>query len=150
LYQINYGPIWAKNRNMSVSKLMTSMDNRENLGTITEYYAKTEEDNKYVCAAEFHSLSDKGKVKIIMHQVDFCAKCTKPKLIFIHGYKDIYVPLRINATEEDVEGSRALANWLHKRLTSNGQKMFSRVYQAKNGTVLELYTPTTPPTTRKQ
>ena len=103
-----------------------------------EYYAKTEEDTEYVCAAEFYSLSDEGKIKIIMHQVEFC---TKTKSIFIHGYKDIHVPLRIDATEEDVEGSRTVTQWLHKRLTSYRQKMFSRVYQVQNGLV-ELYTPT--------
>ena len=103
-----------------------------------EYYAKTEEDTKYVCAAKFCSLSDEGKIKIIMHQVDFC---TKTESIFIHGYKDIHVPLPINATEEEVEGSRTVRQWLHKRLTSYQQKMFSRVYQTQNGLV-ELYTPT--------
>ena len=72
-----------------------------------------------------------------MNQVDFC---TKTKLIFIQGFKNIEVPLRIDATEEDAEGRQTLANWLHKQTTIYGQKMFSRVYQPKNGTI-ELYTP---------
>ena len=138
MYQIDYGPIWAKNRKMSVFKLMTSLDNKENLRAIMEYYEKTDEDNEYVCATEFYSLSDEGKLKIIMHQVDFCVKT---KSIFIHGFRDINVPLCIDAAEEDTEANMTLANWLHNRLTSYGEKMFSRVYQAINGTV-ELYTPT--------
>lgn len=73
-----------------------------------------------------------------MHEVDFCAKI---KSIFIHGFKDIYVPLRTDAAEKDVEGTRTLANWLRKRLASYGPENFSHVYQAQNGTV-ELYTPT--------
>ena len=78
-YQINYGPIWAKNKKISVFKLMTSMENKEDLRTIMEDYSKTEEDTEYICAAEFYSLSDEGKIKIISHQVDFCTK-TKSKI----------------------------------------------------------------------
>jgi hypothetical protein len=137
MYQLDYGPIWAKNRKMSVFKLMTSLDKKEDLRTLMEYYAKTNEDTEYVCAAEFYSLSDEGKLKIIMHQVDFC---TNTKSIFIHGYKDIDVPLRIDAKEEDVEGNQTLATWLHARHTSYGQKMFTRIYHPTNGTI-ELYTP---------
>ena len=113
LYQLDYGPIWAKNRKMSVFKLMTSIANKEHLRTIMEYYDREQEDTEYVCAAEFYSLSNEGKIMIIMNQVYYC---TKTKSIFLQGFKDIYVPLRIYATEEDVEGSRTLANWLHKRL----------------------------------
>jgi hypothetical protein len=53
MYQIDYGPIWAKNRKMSVFKLMTLIVKKEDLRTIMEYYAKTNEDTEYVCAAEF-------------------------------------------------------------------------------------------------
>jgi hypothetical protein len=74
-----------------------------------------------------------------MHQVDFCVNT---KSIFIHGYKDIDVPLRIDATEEDVEGNQTLATWLHARHTSYGQKMFTRIYHPNNGTI-ELYLPAT-------
>ena len=137
MYQIDYGPIWAKNRKMSVFKLMTSLDKKEDLRTIMEHYAKTNDDTEYICAAEFYSLSDEGKLKIIMHQVDFC---TNTKSIFIHGYKNIDAPLRIDATEEDIEGNQTLATWLHARKTSYGLKMFTRIYQPKNGTI-ELYTP---------
>jgi hypothetical protein len=71
MYQIDYSPIWAKNRKMPAFKFMKSMDNKENLRTTMEYYKKTEDDPKYVCAAKFYSLTNKGKAKIIMHQVDF-------------------------------------------------------------------------------
>jgi hypothetical protein len=57
-----------------VFKLMTSMENKDDLRTIMEQYSKTEEDTEYVCAAKFYSLSDEGKIKIIMHQIDFCTK----------------------------------------------------------------------------
>jgi hypothetical protein len=122
---------------MSVFKLMTSLANKEHLRTLMEYYHNEQEDTEYICAAEFYSLSDEGKITIIMNQVNFC---TKTKLIFIQGFKDIEVPPRINATEKDAKGRQTLANWLHKRTTTYGQKMFSRVYQPKNGTI-ELYTP---------
>jgi hypothetical protein len=137
-YQLDYGPIWAKNRKMSVFKLMTLLDNKENLREIMGYHENSEDNNEYVCAAEFYSLSNNEKVKVIMHQVDFCAKT---KSIFIHGIKNICVPLRIDAAEDDIEKQWQLGSWLNRRLTSSGQKMFSRVYQAKNGTV-ELYMPT--------
>jgi hypothetical protein len=84
-----------------------------------EYYNNEQEDTEYICAAEFYSLSDEGKITIIMNQVDFC---TKTKSIFIQGFKDIDVPLRIDATEDDAEGSQTLANWLHKRTTTYGNK----------------------------
>jgi hypothetical protein len=119
MYQIDYGPIWAKNRKMSVFKLMTSINTKEDPRTIMEYYAKTNDDTEHICATEFYSLSDEGKLKIIMHQVNFCANT---KSIFIHGYKDIDVPLRIYATQEDVEGNQTLATWLHAKQTSYGQK----------------------------
>ena len=138
MYQIDYGPIWAKNRKMSIFKLMTSIDNKEKIRAIMENYDKTEEDTEYVCAAEFYSLSDEGKLKIIMHQVDFCVNT---KSIFIHGYKNIGIPLCIDGTEDHGETNMTLEEWLHQRQTSNGQKMFSRIYQAKHGTI-ELYTPT--------
>jgi hypothetical protein len=82
MYQIDYGPIWAKNRKMSVFKLMTSTINKENLRTIMGFYEQTEDASEYVCAAEFYSLDNEGKAKIIMHQVDFCIN---NKSIFIHG-----------------------------------------------------------------
>jgi hypothetical protein len=136
MYQIDYGPIWAKNRKMSVFKLLTSANNKENLRTIMGYYERTEDASEYVCAAEFYSLDDEGKLKIIMHQVDFC---TNNKSIFIHGYKNTLVPLRIDAPEEDKEGRESLENWLYERRTSNGNNMFTRIYTVQNGTI-ELYT----------
>jgi hypothetical protein len=136
-YQLDYGPIWAKNRKMSVFKLMTSLANKEHLRTLMEQYHNEQDDTEYICAAEFYSLSDEGKITIIMNQVDFC---TKTKSIFIQGFKNIDVQLRIEATEDDADGKQTLANWLHKRTTTYGQQMFSRIYKPKNGTI-ELYTP---------
>ena len=82
---------------MSVFKVMTSLVNRENLRTIMEYYENIENEDKYVCATAFFYLNDEEKVKMIMHQVKFC---TKNKSIFIHGIKDIYAPLRIEANNK--------------------------------------------------
>jgi hypothetical protein len=36
MYQINYGPIWVKNRKISVFKLLTLFDKKEDLRTIME------------------------------------------------------------------------------------------------------------------
>jgi hypothetical protein len=135
-YQVDYGPIWARSRKMSVFKVMTSLANKESLRTIMGYYENIENEDEYVCATEFFSLSDEEKVKMIMHQVEFC---TNNKSIFIHGIKDIQVPLRIDANDQDKEGHELLVDWIHRRPTSYGNKMFSRVYQASNGTV-ELLT----------
>jgi hypothetical protein len=77
---------------------MTLLANKEHLRTLTDYYHNEQEDTEYICAAEFYSLSDNGKIMIIMNQVDFC---TKTKSIFIQGFKDIEVPLRIGATKDD-------------------------------------------------
>jgi hypothetical protein len=123
---------------MTVYKVMTSLDNKENLCTIMDYHENYENQDEYVCAAELFSLTDEEKTKMIMHQVNFCAK---NKSIFIHGIKDIYVPLRIDAAEDDEEGSWQVAKWINVRPTSYGKKMFTRVYQACNGTV-ELYVET--------
>jgi hypothetical protein len=48
------------------------------------------------------------------------------------------VPLRIDAPDEDDEEKQNVSRWLEERLTSQGKKMFTRVYQAKSGTV-EMY-----------
>ena len=82
---------------MSVLKLMTLLANKEHLRTLMEYYHTKQEDMEYIFAAEFYSLSDEGKMTIILNQVDFC---TKAKSIFIQGFKDIDVPLHIDATKE--------------------------------------------------
>jgi hypothetical protein len=87
---------------MSVFKVMTSLANKEDLRTIMGYYENTEDGNEYVCAAEFFSLNDKAKVKMIMHQVEFC---TETKSIFIIRIKDINVPLRLEANDQDQEGN---------------------------------------------
>jgi hypothetical protein len=134
-YQLDFGPIWAKNRKMSVFKVMTSLESKENMRTIMNYYEKGEQGDEYVCATEFYSLSDEEKVKMVMHQVDFC---TKNKSIYIHGIKDIHATLRIGAPDEDEEGQKSLSDWLSRRPTCNGTAMFHRIYQAQNGTV-ELY-----------
>ena len=96
---------------------MTSLANKEHLRTLMEYYHNKKEDTEYICAAEFYSLSNEGKITIIMNQVDFCMKT---KSIFIQGFKVIDVPLRIDATKEDAKGSQTLANWLRKRTTTYG------------------------------
>ena len=137
-YQVDLGPIWAKGRKMTVYKVMTSLSNKEDLRAIMNYHENYGHNDEYVCAAEFFSLSDEEKVKMIMHQVDFC---NKHKSIFIHGIKDIFVPVRIDAAEDDEVGNWSVAKWLDGRLTSYGKKMFTRVYQACNGTV-ELYVET--------
>ena len=100
-YQLDYGPTWAKNQKMTVFKIMTSLDNKENLQTIMNYHENDEQGDEYVCAAEFFSLNDEEKVKIIKQQVNFC---TKNKSIIIHGIKNIHVQIRIDAPEEDAEG----------------------------------------------
>jgi hypothetical protein len=65
-YQLDYGTIWAKNRKMLVvKKLMTSLANKEHLQTLMEYYDKEQEDTEYICAAEFYSLSNEGKLMIM-------------------------------------------------------------------------------------
>jgi hypothetical protein len=102
------------------------------------YHENYENVDKYVCAAECFSLTDKEKAKMIMHQVDFC---NKTKSLLIHGIKDIYVPLHIDAADGDKEEKWQVAKWLNGRLTSYGKKMFTRLYQACNGTV-ELYVET--------
>jgi hypothetical protein len=122
---------------MLMFKLMTLLANKEHLRTLMEYYHNEQENTENICAAKFYSLSNEGKITIIRNQVDFC---TKTNLIFIQGFKDIDVPLRIDATEDDAEGSQTLANWLHKRTTTYGQQMFPRIYKPKNGTI-EMYTP---------
>ena len=134
-YQVDLGPIWAKGRKMTVYKIMTSLENKENLRAIMNYHENYGNIDEYVCAAEFFSLTDEEKAKMIIHQVEFC---NKNKSIFIHGIKDIYVPVRIDAEEGDEVGQGTVAKWLNGRLTSYGKKMFTRVYQACNGTV-ELY-----------
>ena len=86
---------------MTVYKIMTLLENKKNLRAIMNYHENYENIDEYVCAAEFFSLTDEEKTKMITHQVDFC---NKDKSIDIHGIKDIHIPLRIDAAEGDEEG----------------------------------------------
>ena len=142
-YQIDFGPVWAKNRKMSVYKLMSSQQDKEQLRTIMSNHGNVSHDVQYICASEYYSLGDQDKSKIVLTQLEFM---NNTRSIFIEGYKTIQCELRMNAMNEKEEGDEGeeedndiIATWILKLQASNGDYMFTRIHEAVYGLV-ELYT----------
>ena len=143
-YQVEFGPIWAaKNRKMTVHKLMTSQEDKEQMRSIMGEHDNARHGIQYICASEYYSLSDQDKSKIVLTQLEFM---NTTRSIFIEGYKTVLNELRMDVMnekdDEDInedEDKVNLATWIMRREASNGEYMFTRIHEAVHGLV-ELYT----------
>ena len=139
-HQIDYGPIWAKNKKMTVHKLMTTKDSKEALRAIMSEHISDINHVQYICASEYYSLNDEDKTKIVATQLEFM---NTTRSIFITGIKTVLCNLRLDTTDKDQEDINAgededLAMYLTNRETGAGELMFTRIHEAFNGLV-ELY-----------
>ena len=139
-YQIDFGPVWAKSKKMTIFKLMTAQDDKETLRTIMADHNNLEHQVQYICTSEYYSLNEEDKIKIVATQLDFM---NKTRSIFIAGIKTVFCNLRLDAMEEgesniNEESGEDLASWLVKMKTGAGEAMFTRIHEASNGLV-ELY-----------
>ena len=139
-HQIDFGPIWAKNKKMTVYKLMTTHDNKEALREIMSEHISDINHVQYICASEYYSLNDEDKTKIVATQLEFM---NTTRSIFITGIKTVLCNLRLDTMEKDQEDIHAgededLAMYLMNRETGAGETMFTRIHEAFNGLV-ELY-----------
>jgi hypothetical protein len=139
-YQIDFGPVWAKNKKMSVYKLMTAQEDKERLRSIMAETNGGDNETQYVCASEYYSLSDEDKTKIVASQLDFM---NNTRSIFIPGIKTVLCNLLLDemtGDDDDINNGDedTLADWLFQRETGAGERMFTRIYEARNGLV-ELY-----------
>ena len=128
---------------MSVYKLMSSQQDKEQLRMIMSNHGNESHDVQYICASEYYSLGDQDKSKIVLTQLEFM---NNTRSIFIKGYKTIQCELRMNAMNEKEEGDEGeeeekdmIATWILKLQASNGDYMFTRIHEAVYGLV-ELYT----------
>ena len=141
-YQVDFGPVWAKNRKMSVYKLMSSQQDKEHLRTIMNEHRNDGHEVQYICASEYYSLNDQDKSKIVLTQLEFM---NTTRSIFIEGYKTVLSELRIDAMKEESDDNEEeeeqenVATWIMQRESSNGEYMFTRIHEAVHGLV-ELYT----------
>ena len=132
-FQIEYGPIWAPNHRVSVTKLMAAYEDKEAIRSIMEHYDSSPNNDTYVCMTEFGSLADEQKIKVIRCQMEYASN---NRSIFIAGFKAIYCEMRTGADpDQDPDGLETVAYWIYNRTTSHGQKMFTRVYSAIDGHV---------------
>ena len=137
-YQFDYGPIWATGgHRVSVYKLMSAYEDKETFRAIMEHYHTYEESDTYICMTEYGSLPNEQKIKTIRCQIEYA---TKYRSLFISGFKTIDIPLRENATDQDEAGQDTLGQFIFTTTTGYGHSMFSRVYEAVNGSV-ELHVP---------
>ena len=139
-YQIDFGPVWAKNKKMSVYKIMTSQEDKETLRTIMTNYNNIDHQVHYICASEYYSLCDEDKTKIVASQLDFM---NKTRSVFLTGIRTVQCNLRLEEMDEDDDNiddgeHDTLATWLIARKTGAGETMFTRIHEACNGLV-ELY-----------
>ena len=135
-YQFEYGPIWAPSNRVSVFKLMTAFEDKDAIRTAMENYQSGPNEDTYVCMAEYGSLPDAQKIKIIRTQAEYAAN---HRSLFIEGFNSISGKLQPGGEDDDNTEYESVAHWIYDRPTSYGERMFTRVYGAVGG-VVELHT----------
>jgi hypothetical protein len=121
-YQLEYSLVntGAKCK-CTMIKVFTDQENKEEMCTILKDANNKLQLDKFIVETEFYSLTMAKRLKIVYRQIEYA---NKYRTIFIKGFNSIDCNLKDHTNNE----TTTVAQWLLNRQTSNGDRMFTRIY----------------------
>ena len=121
-YQLEYSPVNAGAKcKCTMIKVFTDQENKEEMRTILKEASNKLQLDEFIAETEFYSLTMAERQKIVYRQIEYA---NKYRTIFIKGFNNIDCNLK-DHTDND---PTTVAQWLLNQPTSNGDRMFTRIY----------------------